>query len=361
MVWSQRFDLYHGTELPLQTNRSHEGHEASSDLQIIRPNDMEIVLNQKKKRKELCGAEGDDDTDDPCLLARRWVDSMMNPPDTRSPCGSQCVAVWLSWHRLAVVTTIRGKILSSMGVPGPSGKLCLFAEEVFYLAERGLITLFNGGAQKVPCIDQVPADPAKAQLSPLYAENGELLAALTSSAGVSLPCYLAYRCLRDRQLVVRRRQPETKRVDWERPQSELLTYSPPQRLDSECILFETYPWTSTFSKNRCGSPTSLVLVVKTGDPAPALAPLHSLAATIQGISSHREQVTPFVESSGTLALGQHEGSRGQEGAFFAQSSDLDVATVLEIASVDDEGRVHIMHVSALRTRKPTYKKKIRAH
>jgi len=212
---------------------------------------------KKRKRKELKGAdEATDDADDAEVLAARWAASLK-----AGTCagGGASVAVWLPRHRVAVVTTLRGKMVGgTFGEAGLGATLCLLPEEALYLAESGHLMLYHGGADTVVrsfaeaaglgtgnaataggvdrdsvasppqlgaeiariagdtaasdvALDRVDSSGETAALTqpaaPLWplATTEHLYGALVGPiAGLPLACYTAYRALRERKEVARR-------------------------------------------------------------------------------------------------------------------------------------------------------------
>ena len=158
----------------------------------------EVEALRKRKRKELCGEGGVEDTDDPFVLALRWAESLRSTAQQST--GNVSVAVWLPRHRVAVLKQTKGKLIASFGETGVGGAACLLPEEALYLSERQALVLHDGGADTT--LATFADCPSPAATPVLRAE--ELHGALTEAAGLPLACYAVYRTLRDRKLVVRR-------------------------------------------------------------------------------------------------------------------------------------------------------------
>jgi len=231
----------------------------------------EEAATLKRKRKELRGEGGVEDTDDEAELARRWAQSLVPQLGQVEPTKtSDSVAVWYPRHRVAVVIISKGKMLSSMGVTGVGGQLLLLAEEALYLAERSYLTLYDGGEATLATFFEAAVDSARR-----LATTADMYGALTESAGVPLPCFLAYRTLRDQGFVVRRPasllvirtefsvsrgsasssssssssskpalQPHWSscRVNPSQPLPRLPLYHPSVNLDVSAIAFEAFSW-----------------------------------------------------------------------------------------------------------------------
>ena len=311
----------------------------------------------KRKRKELLANGDEDDTEDAAVLALRWSDSI--DPGSPKPVGGTSAAVWLPRHRLAVVTSLKGKMISTLGETALGGKLCLLPEDALFLTERGYLDLYLGDDELLLKFDDVK-DPEKSVLLP-NSDNGpektrrlttaaQWYSYLTEAAGVPLACYLVYRGLRDRQFVVRRppallgmqglaaKGDEVwRRVSPKEPPLDLPVYLPSaKKLDFSMLAFEAFPWTTNFSKARCGSPEFRVLVVRTGDRTPSVLDLHQLTSEVQAPIQNSKEIN--FEASCT-----------------SYSSTSAEKYQLKVASVDDEGTVQILHIKLEMDSRPVRK------
>ncbi len=158
-------------------------------------------------------------------------------------------------------------------------------QEALYLAERGQLLLEVGAAR---CLAELPTSPTTGLVAPLssrrLATTLELFSALTEDAGVPLECYLAYRYLRGEQLVPRRRPaflPQDvslrKRIPADSPLPSLPLFGSAGVQNDAGIVFNAYPWTSNFSRNRCGSPAFCLAVVRALDLLPGVSTMRYLA------------------------------------------------------------------------------------
>ena len=339
---------------------------------------MESKVLEKRKRAVLLDVAGTADSEDPSLLAMRWAESMA--PSDAVATGRKsgvCEAVWFPRHRVAVLTVMRGKMIGTFGETGIGGQTLLLPEEALFLAERGYLTLFQGGnAVELSAFSEAASftNNGSQDYSTSSEPGGllrlsstvELYQFLTEAAGVPLLVYLAYRHLRDRELVVRRplalvlgAKPFTEGASastidtWaSRGDSALRRVSPRQLLPdmpitlpessaaSECVAvaFDAWPWTATFSKARCGAPTLRIAVARATDSAPSILAL-SQAATpkLAPLPAHPQRNT---DSDGVSEVEhEHEKLKVESSKF----PDFMVATV------DNEGLVHCVRISAERT------------
>jgi hypothetical protein len=342
---------------------------------------MEASVLVKRKRKVLLDAAGASDSEDPALLARRWAESLAPGDesfDKRSSSGNNiCEAVWYPRHRVAVLTTVRGKMVGTFGETGVGGQALLLPEEALFLAERGYLTLFYGGrSTELAAFSDVfslvvpggqgsssSVGSAAARHLPRLVSTAELYRCLTEAAGVPLLAYLAYRHLRDKELVVRRPLAlvvgaeaaaaaeaaatlaaatagasgvagAPRRVSPRRALPAVLLTSP----SCVAVAFEAWPWTAAFSKARCGAPTLRVAVARATDAAPSLVAL-SLAASRR---IDPQALPPFRAA--------HIASSSEGGQQQPQSElSAPELPAFMVATVDDEGVVHTVRVSAERT------------
>lgn len=271
---------------------------------------------QKRKRKEIRGTGGVEDTEDEAELACRWAESLVprSSDQVESSSGGNSVAVWYPRHGVAVVVSLKGKMMSSMGVTGIGGQLLLLAEEALYMAERRYLTLHDGGETTLEgfadaavgavedatpsnlspqrnCGDSsveitelshrsssnnnssscITSKDSKVTMHPVLSSTEALYGALTDAAGVPLPCYLAYRTLRDKGFVLRRPSAlvvatvddvvtagggggnhqhhaqqqsatTTCRVSPHQPPPRLPLYRPSAPLGSSAVAFEAFEW-----------------------------------------------------------------------------------------------------------------------
>lgn len=347
---------------------------------------MESKVLVKRKRAVLLDVAGTSDSEDPSLLAMRWAESLASnyAIDTSRSSGA-CEAIWFPRHRVAVLTVMRGKMIGTFGETGVGGQTVLLPEEALFLAERGYLTLFHGGnavelsayseaATNINNGSRDNSSSSEPSCLPRLTSTVELYQCLTEAAGVPLLIYLAYRHLRDREMVVRRplalvlgnkasnEASPVPRIDSGGsvghgalrrvsprqliPDIPITSPESPTKGGYVVVAFEAWPWTATFSKARCGAPILRIAVARAADSAPSILAL-SLAATpkLALQTAHPPRTIDSDSPSGV----EHEQDKPM-----VESGEM---PDFMVATVDDEGLAHCFRISAERTSRTVRKQR----